>query len=161
MLKSFAPVIDDETEVMVIGTMPGEASLKAQEYYAYKHNLFWKIVAELLGGGAAFEDYESKLSCLRQAHIGLWDNLQYCERKGSLDSHIKNAQPNDFEALLRRFPKVRRLVFNGQQSYKFFKKFHPQLMAQFECVAAPSTSPANASVSAGDKLAAWRKALDF
>lgn len=161
MLKSFAPVVDDETEVMVIGTMPGEASLKAQEYYAYKHNLFWVIMAELLNDGEAFADYKSKLECLKRNHIGLWDNLQYCERKGSLDSNIKNARPNDFAALLKKYPKVRRLIFNGQQSYKFFRKFHSQLMTGVECLAAPSTSPANASVRPVEKLAVWREVLDF
>ena len=76
------------------------------------------------GSDREFADYEEKLACLLQRGIGLWDNLHSCERSGSLDSDIKNAEPNDFEALCIRYPALKRFLFNGQQSYKFFKRYY-------------------------------------
>ena len=159
ILHCFEPVIDQNTKVMIIGTMPGEASLVANEYYAYKHNALWKIMARLYNSDRKFADYGEKLSCLRENGIGLWDNLHSCERSGSLDSDIKNAEPNDFETLCIRYPALKCFLFNGQQSYKFFKKFHPALLEKYEYYILPSTSPANASISFDEKLKHWKEAL--
>ena len=116
---SFAPIIDEKTELLIIGTMPGIASLKAREYYAYKYNVFWQIISEI-SAVSNFKDYHHKIEVLKKRHIGLWDNLQYCERIGSLDSKIKNETPNDFEKLLHDYPKIQKLLFNGQKSYQLF-----------------------------------------
>ena len=157
MPHSFAPLIDKYTKVMVIGTMPGIASLEAGEYYAHPRNAFWLIMARLFNNGTAFSSYEEKKACLLSQGIGLWDNLQYCERAGSLDSNIKSEIPNDFEALLKQYPAIRKLLFNGLKSFQFFKKFHPTLLEQLECHALPSTSPANAALKFEDKLQEWKK----
>ncbi len=159
ILRCFEPVIAPDTQMMIIGTMPGEASLAANEYYAYKHNALWKIMARLYNSDREFADYEEKLACLLQRGIGLWDNLHSCERSGSLDSDIKNAEPNDFEALCIRYPALKRFLFNGQQSYKFFKRFHPALLEKYEYYILPSTSPANASIPFDEKLKRWQEAL--
>ncbi len=159
MLQSFEPFVDKKTRILVIGTMPGEASLNAGEYYAYKHNVFWRLASELFNEQRPFDDYAQKLSCLRKQAIGLWDNLRFCERCGSLDSNIKNAVPNNFEKLFKEYPSICRLAFNGQQSYKFFKKFHPQLLDKYQYFVLPSTSPANASISYDKKLELWREAV--
>lgn len=103
---SFAPIIDGNTRILVIGTMPGAVSLERQEYYAHERNLFWKIVSEAFCGGRGFASYEEKKACLADNHIGLWDSVQFCHRVGSLDSAIKNAVPNDFAALLKQYPQV-------------------------------------------------------
>lgn len=157
MPKSFAPLLDKNTRTMIIGTMPGIASLEACEYYAHPRNAFWLIMARLFNNGAAFSNYEEKKACLLSQGIGLWDNLQYCERNGSLDSNIKSEIPNDFEALLKQYPSVQKMLFNGQKSFQFFKKFHPVLSQQLECHVLPSTSPANATLKFEDKLAEWEK----
>ena len=160
MLKSFAPIINSETKILIIGTMPGEASLQAGEYYAHQRNLFWRFMADIFNNGAAFKTYKQKCACLLNNKIGLWDNLQYCERQGSLDMDIKNALPNDFEGLLQQYPNVGKIIFNGQKSAGFFKKFHPQLIKKIECIEVPSTSPANASIQLKNKFDRWKKALD-
>ncbi len=159
--RSFAPFVNEYTRILVLGTMPGEASLAAGEYYAFKHNAFWKIVADLLNQGQFFESYEQKLDTLAAAQIGLWDNLFQCKRVGSLDSNITEARPNDFASLFKKYPNIRRLVFNGQKSFQFFQKFQAPLLADFDCFTAPSTSPANASFSYAQKLGAWKKALEL
>lgn len=158
MLKSFAPVINFRTQLLVIGSMPGEASLRAGEYYAYKHNQFWKIMFDVFANGRAPQDYADKLKTLLDNRVGLWDTLAACERPGSLDSDIRLAKPNDFPALFNQYPAVKTLLFNGQTSYKYFLKFFGQ-PPDITCRRMPSTSPANAGTPYGQKLETWRTAL--
>lgn len=157
MPQSFAPLIDEKTKILIIGTMPGIASLDAAEYYAHPRNAFWKIISETFNNGQMFQSYEKKKNCLLAHGIGLWDNLQYCERNGSLDSNIRKEVPNDFETLLAQYPKVQKLLFNGQKSFQFFKKYHSGLLEELEYYTLPSTSPANATLCFDTKLAEWQK----
>lgn len=156
-LYSFAPIADCTTIIMVIGTMPGEASLQAAEYYAFKHNAFWPIIFKL--SGKKTQNYAEKIKLLKQLRIGLWDNLKVCEREGSLDNDIKCAEPNDFENLLADFPNIKKLLFNGQKSFAFFKKYHKPLLEKYKYAILPSTSPANARLSPEQKFALWQKEL--
>ena len=87
----FPAVADERTDRMIIGSMPGAASLKAHQYYAHPRNAFWKIVAELFGAAYPFESYDAKLSLLLKNGVGLWDVFASCDRDGSLDSDIRNA----------------------------------------------------------------------
>ena len=130
-------------------------SLEAQQYYAHPRNAFWKIIAALYHQGAEFADFQEKKACLLANRLGLWDSLQLCLREGSLDSAITDEQPNDFNTLLAEHPAVRRLLFNGQPAFKFFKKYHAPLLLRTEYYILPSTSPANASYSLDDKIRIW------
>lgn len=156
-LYCFAPLVDKNTKFLVIGTMPGKASLSAAEYYAFKHNAFWTIIFKLSDNKA--QNYSEKIKLLKQLRIGLWDNLKACEREGSLDSDIKQAEPNDFEKLLLEFPNIKKLLFNGQKSFAFFKKYHPKLLEKYEYAVLPSTSPANARLYFTEKLEQWKREL--
>ncbi len=156
-LHCFAPLVDKNTKVLVVGTMPSVASLQAAEYYAFKHNAFWSIIFKL--AGVETKNYAEKTKLLQKLHIGLWDNLKACEREGSLDSDIKQAEPNDFEKLLLEFPNIKKLLFNGQKSFAFFKKYHSKLLEKYEYTVLPSTSPANARLSFAEKLELWKREL--
>lgn len=156
-LYCFAPLVDKNTKILVIGTMPGVASLQASEYYAFKHNAFWTIIFKLTG--TETQNYTEKIKLLRKLHIGLWDNLKVCEREGSLDSDIKQAEPNNFEKLLWDFPNIKKLLFNGQKSFAFFKKYHPELLEKYKYSILPSTSPANARLSFEQKFTLWQQEL--
>ena len=158
MLKSFPAAADSRTKILVVGSMPGEASLKAGEYYAYKYNHFWPIIFTLFNKGESILDYQAKLNLLLSNNIGLWDSLKYCSRRGSLDKDIKLGRPNNFKALFKKYPSIKRVVFNGAAAYKFFKQFN-DLQPDFDYLQMPSTSPANASKSFEEKLSIWRKAL--
>lgn len=158
MPQSFAPLINSSTKILVIGTMPGIASLEAAEYYGHPRNAFWKIIASLFNDGVDFKDYDEKKACLLSQEIGLWDSLQSCSRKGSLDSDIKNARPNDFETLLKSYP-VKKLVFNGNKAFEFFRRFHKEILESIDFEIMPSTSPANATISFDKKLALWKSVL--
>ncbi len=156
-LYCFAPLVRVDTEVLVIGTMPGVASLQAAEYYAFKHNAFWPIIFKISGKEA--ETYAEKIKLLQKLQIGLWDNLKVCEREGSLDSDIKQAEPNDFEGLLAQYSNIEKLLFNGQKSFGFFKKYHKALLDKYNFSVLPSTSPANARLSFDEKFEIWRREL--
>lgn len=159
MIKSFAPIIDEDTRILILGTMPGEASLAANEYYGHKQNAFWKIMSLCFNDGRDWVDYAEKISCLRANGVGLWDNLKCCYREGSLDSDIKNPQPNDIAGLLQKFPGVKKILFNGRKSFDYFKKFHAPLLEKYQTEMMPSTSPANATISREEKYRQWSRAL--
>lgn len=161
MIECFPPIIDENAQILIIGTMPSVKSLDRKEYYAHPRNAFWKIIAKLYNNGSDFSDFAEKKTCILKNHLALWDNLRFCERNGSLDSDIKNMIPNDFETLLKNYPHIYRLIFNGQKSYQFFKRFHPELLEKYQYFVLPSTSPANATLSFDKKLSFWQEALKF
>ncbi len=157
ILHSFAPVVTPTSRVLILGTMPGVASLAKQEYYGFPHNAFWRIMAALGGADGVPECYADKLALLRRTGIALWDVCHSCRRAGSLDSHIVDEAPNDIPALLTAHPSIRAVAFNGGPAFRLFKK-HIGLDAIGEgraVLTLPSTSPANASWSYERKLAAW------
>lgn len=158
MLKSFSPVADGRTRILIVGSMPGEASLRAGQYYAYKYNQFWKLAAALFSDGNIPPSYPEKLAMLRRRSAGLWDTLHACERQGSLDSQIRRARANDFISLLKTYPRIRALLFNGQTAHKYFVKFFGQLPG-ISYYILPSTSPAHAALSYEEKLTVWKDAL--
>ncbi|EJI84362.1 hypothetical protein AEST_28050 [Alishewanella aestuarii B11] len=160
-LTSLAAVLAPDTRLLVLGSMPGAASLAAQQYYAHPRNAFWPIMGQLFGFAADLP-YPERLTQLRARGIGLWDVLQSCERQGSLDSTIRAEQPNDFASLLQQQPGIRALAFNGAKAAQSFRKMVlPSLQTQPIPILLnlPSTSPAHASVSRTDKLAAWAEVL--
>ena len=158
MIHSFPPFVNATTEILILGTMPGIASLEKQEYYAHPRNHFWKIIYTLLNSLPIAENFEEKISLLQNHKIGLWDVLENCERKGSLDIHIKNHKENDFEMLLEEFSGITKIVFNGKESHKYFFKKSGQIKGITYYVM-PSTSPAN-TMSFEKKLEIWSIILD-
>lgn len=159
MLQSFNYIVDEKTTTLVIGSMPGAASLEANEYYAHPKNLFWRFVFEAFKEDFNQPTYPQKIKLLLQHHIGLWDAAQTCVREGSLDSHIKNVVPNDFQSLFLSYPKINRLLFNGKKAFEVFKRFHAELLSDKTYLVLPSTSPANASIPLTTRRALWFEAL--
>ena len=158
MINSFPPFVNSQTKILILGTMPGIASLEKQEYYAHKRNHFWKIMYTLLDNLPISEIFEEKIQLLQANNIGLWDVLENCERKGSLDIHIKNQKENDFETLFKEFPGISKIVFNGKESHKYFLKKFGQIKGITYYVM-PSTSPAN-TMCFEKKLKIWSTMLD-
>jgi hypoxanthine-DNA glycosylase len=152
-IHSFPYFINSKTEILILGTMPGVMSLAKQEYYANPRNHFWKILYTLFEALPIPENFEEKIQFLELNKIGLWDVLENCERKGSLDIHIKNQNENDFEALLNEFPSITKIVFNGKQSHAFFYKRFGKIEGITYFVM-PSTSPAN-TMTFDNKLKIW------
>ncbi|WP_348812421.1 DNA-deoxyinosine glycosylase [Flavobacterium maritimum] len=153
MISSFPPFVNSDTEILILGTMPGAISLAQQEYYANKRNHFWPIIYTLFDNLPVSEIFEEKIQFLHSNKIGLWDVLENCERKGSLDIHIKNQKENDFESLFKEFPSITKIVFNGKESHRYFLKKFGQIEGITYYVM-PSTSPAN-TMSFENKLKIW------
>lgn len=161
-MSGLPPVVGPNAHVLILGSFPGVASLRAQQYYAHPYNQFWKILQALwpqhpLPGP---EDYEQRCAWLLARGLGLWDVYASCERDGSLDSAIRNAEVNDFASLKAHCPQLQLIVHNGGESYKHAKLVRTSLgVEHFPLVKLPSTSPANASWSFERKLAAWREVM--
>lgn len=159
-LVALPAIVDGGTRTLVLGSMPGNASLLLQQYYAHGRNLFWPLMGQLLGVNP-LDPYAARTAALLGAGVGLWDVLQSCERQGSLDSAIQAPQLNDFDGLLGQFPNIQRLVFNGGKAADLFEKSGVLSPGRrIELIRAPSTSPANASVPREHKVDSWRRALD-
>lgn len=155
--ESFPFVISEKTKLLILGTMPGQLSIFHQQYYAHPRNNFWKII--YAAHNLEVERvYEKRLEFLLSKELGLWDALQYCERKGSLDSNIKNERPNAFNDLFMQFPNICAIAFNGKSAYNYFKK-HFGLETGHEYFILPSTSPANSTKNFELKLKEWREVL--
>lgn len=158
MIQSFPPFINNETKILILGTMPGIASLEKQEYYAHPRNHFWKIIYTLFNTLPVSVNFDEKIKLLQDNKIGIWDVLEKCERKGSLDIHIKNHKPNDFESLFSQFPNIQKIIFNGKESHRYFIKSFGQIKGITYYVM-PSTSPAN-TMSFENKLKIWSSCFD-
>ena len=156
LLRSFPPVARADAELLILGSMPGEESLRRRQYYAFPRNAFWRIAGELFGFDPALS-YARRLAALRRAHVALWDVVGACRRRGSLDSAIADAVPNDLPALLARCPRLRLVACNGGGAHAALRRFFPGL--PLPVVRIPSTSPAAALYSFDRKLALWRAAL--
>lgn len=159
----FVPIEDSSATVLILGSMPGKASLAAGEYYAHPRNVFWTIMGELIGAHPGLP-YQDRLKILRCSGIALWDVLGSCVRTGSLDSRIEadSAAPNDFKSFFLRHPDITRVFFNGTKAEQYFMKHvHPSLKSvSLQYQRLPSTSPANAGITYGQKLLAWRSVID-
>ena len=137
--------------------MPGAASLAKDEYYAHERNAFWEIMGELFDAGRD-KPYARRTRILKQNGVALWDVLDACVRPGSLDADIRDAEPNDFEAFLKKYRGIRRIAFNGGTAEKLFRR-SIEAPEGVELVRLPSTSPAYAALRFEQKLKEWRRAL--
>jgi hypoxanthine-DNA glycosylase len=159
VLQGLPPLLDANTRLVVLGSFPGVASLRAQQYYGHPQNQFWKIMATLLSPNAPevlTKPYAERAQWLLAHGVGLWDVYAACDREGSLDSHIKNAQPNDLQSLRTRCPAMVAIAHNGAESFKYAKLTQALGLPVHRL---PSTSPANASWSFDRKLLAWQSVL--
>lgn len=156
ILRGLPPIINERARVLILGSFPSEASLAAQQYYAHRQNQFWKILGAIIEQPLFGMDYAARQRAVLAAGIAIWDVYASCERAGSLDSAIRNAVSNDFLALKKSAPALRRACFNGQTAGRFAPKLET---LGFETLILPSTSPANATWNFERKLAAWRNGL--
>lgn len=158
VLRCFDCVARRDARTLILGSMPGKASLVAQEYYAYKQNAFWRIMGDLFGAGPELP-YAQRLARLQAAGIALWDVMAACERAGSLDARIVGAsiQANDFPAFFAAHPGIRRVFFNGATAEASFRRLVLPKLANHDLAFTrlPSTSPAHAALGYPAKLAAW------
>src|SRR5210317_63462 len=156
LLQGFSPVARPDARKLILGSMPGTASLDATQYYSFPRNAFWKIMGDLFGAGPELE-YPARLNVLRDNHIALWDVIATCHRPGSLDSAISEdgMATNDFNGFFLEHPQISHVYFNGQKAAGLFKKrVLPELEREINFTTLPSTSPAHAAKGYAAKLKA-------
>ena len=158
-VHSFEPISDTASRVLILGSMPGKASLRATQYYAHPQNAFWKILGTLFDFDPSAA-YETRTAQLRACGIALWDVMQSCVRKTSLDSDIEEASiiANPFGEFLNDHSEIHTICFNGAKAESSWRKHVlPQLPPAGDIAyhRLPSTSPANASIGYDDKVKAW------
>ncbi|OEF95800.1 DNA-deoxyinosine glycosylase [Desulfuribacillus alkaliarsenatis] len=152
-INSFRPIIDKNSKILILGSMPGVQSLANQQYYAHPRNHFWNILFNLFDLPLSNE-YTERIKLLHDKGIALWDVLESCTREGSLDSKIKHENANDFHALFKEYPNIRAVLFNGGKAYTAFKKHVGLDFNNLEFIQLPSTSPAN-TMNFEEKLIKW------
>jgi len=158
---SFPAVATGKAKVLILGSMPGIRSLEKQQYYAHAQNSFWFIIEELLGIDRN-QEYTQRIRQVKMHKLAIWDVLQACRRKGSLDSAIEkdSVVANDFGVFLKQHKQIKYIFFNGAKAEQEFNKHVlPMLAGEFSHVQyhrLPSTSPAHAAISRQEKLRQWQ-----
>jgi hypoxanthine-DNA glycosylase len=153
-LQGLPPIIDENSRFLILGTFPSVISLEKQEYYANPANQFWKIMFRIWNTPFS-QEYEKRLQLLAANRIALWDVLSQCERSGSSDNKIRNERPNDLKALIRQYPNITHLLFNGNKPLEFFVKHKLSEGRLVPVPPFPSTSPANTHLSLAEKIVRW------
>jgi hypoxanthine-DNA glycosylase len=159
--SGFPPIARKDARILVLGSLPSEASLRASEYYAHPRNAFWKIMKEIAGASGSYED---RCQALMDSGIAVWDVLASSVRPGSLDADIRlsSAVANDFVRFFAEHARLQIVCFNGRKAEAMFRRFVMPSISTSELVfaALPSTSPAHASVPVAQKLAIWRGIIE-
>ena len=141
-IHGMPPVIPENPQILILGSIPGIQSLEKQQYYGNSRNHFWPIMFHIFDE-PIIDDYESRIIWIKQKKIALWDTIGSCIRPGSLDSKITEEQPNDIISLLKQYESIRRIICNGGKSYDVFKKYIglQEGLHFTDVVKLPSTSP--------------------
>ena len=163
-VESFPPLFNGSAHVLILGSMPGMASLSAGQYYAHPRNAFWRIMRGIFGIDESLP-YSHRTTALLNQGLAVWDVLKACVRQGSLDSDIVSHSivANDFKTLFEQCPAIAKIIFNGSTAEQtYIRHVLPTLdlkHAAIPAVRLPSTSPAHAGLDFEGKLNAWRNAL--
>jgi hypoxanthine-DNA glycosylase len=156
--RSFPPIVDAQARVLILGTLPGEESLRRGEYYAHPRNLFWPIIFAVFGEPPTLT-YSKRLAFLKAQGIAVWDVCEIGEREASADSTIRMERPNAIGDLLDRHPLIRTVAFNGTGARRLHDRHFPR-RPELTYLSLPSTSPAHARIDFSGKLAHWRALRD-
>lgn len=156
--EGFEPIAASSARILILGTLPGQVSLQQGQYYALPRNGFWRIMGDLFGVSPD-QPYSTRTARLIENRIALWDVCCAAHRPGSLDTSIRRPVPNDFSAFFTAHPQVKLICFNGSKAGELYQRnVFPLLsasMQQLRQQTLPSTSPANAAMSYGQKLSHW------
>ena len=155
--KSFDPISNSDTTILILGTMPGDKSLELGEYYGHSRNRFWKIISTITDNDLPLT-YRDKKALLLKNKIGIWDVAHKANRKGSLDSAIENEEPNDLDGFIARHKNLKVIGFNGTKSQALFDKYFDR-QSGLKYISLPSTSPANTGIDFDNICKQWRQLL--
>lgn len=154
------PIARKDARLFILGSLPGKASLAAQRYYAHPTNQFWRLLGAAIGEELTTLDYEVRLERMAQRRIGLWDVIASASRRGSLDQAIRAAEHNRIEHLLRDFPDLRAIAFNGSTAAGAGRRLIGEPPRGIELIDLPSSSAAN-TASFAAKAERWSVLAQF
>ncbi len=156
---SFAPICPPNTGVLILGSLPGTASLSAGRYYAHPQNQFWQLIGAVIGRDLTSLTYEARLAALGAAGIGLWDTVASAQRTGSLDSALHDVEATALGDLIAALPELRAVAFNGATAARIGRsQLGDTPLALLDM---PSSSPAYAAMSFADKAQRWKSLREF
>jgi hypoxanthine-DNA glycosylase len=157
--KALAPIVDNDSRILILGTIPGERSIALQQYYGNKGNHFWKILYLVLGEQFS-ADYNNRKALVKKHKIALWNTLASCEREGSRDDKIKNPVVNDFELFYKSYPNIHYVFFESLSAARFYREY-AYISKHILYQTLPSTSGLNAGMPYSEKLRQWYSITDF
>lgn len=150
---SFPPVIDPAVRVLILGSLPGDRSLAARQYYAHPQNQFWRLISAVIGRDLTVLAYPERLAALLAAHVGLWDVVATAHRPGSTDAALSDIAANDIAPLAATLPDLQAIAFNGGTALKHgLRQLGPD--NRHAIAALPSSSPLH-TIGFDAKLPAW------
>ena len=157
---AFPPSVDADTRLLILGSLPGDASIRQGEYYAHRGNAFWTLVGDALAEDLRGQPYAMRLKRLRGRGVGLWDVIESAKREGSLDGSIRCTELRDLGAFVARLPALKAIAFNGKTAALHGRR---QLgdRSGLALIDLPSSSGAYASLSREAKRAAWMILRDW
>jgi hypoxanthine-DNA glycosylase len=158
--RSFPPVLGRAPRVLILGSLPGEASLRLGRYYGHPRNAFWDLLGAALGEDLRALSYPRRLSRLKARGVALWDVVGSARRAGSLDSAIRDEKHNPVLDLIRRSG-VQAVFLNGRKAESSFRRSCPAVPPGTAVIVLPSSSPANASVPYARKRKSWSAIAKF
>lgn len=160
LVHSFAPIIDENAEILVLGSLPSVISVLKKQYYANPRNMFWTIIYRAFGKAEVDQAYEDRIQFLLSRGIALWDVLHSAERYGASDAKIKNEKPNDIPLLLRQYPRVQRIVIAGVKAAKAFRAARfSDITIEVVCVPSTSPIPGRYTKTLDEKIEIWKSAV--
>jgi hypoxanthine-DNA glycosylase len=157
--SSFPPVVAQATRVLILGSLPGEASLAAARYYAHPQNQFWRLAGEVIGLNIVSLGYEARLAALLEAGVGLWDTVASARREGSLDGALREVEGNALGDLVTSLPALRAIGFNGATAARLGRKALGQ--TSLALIDLPSSSPAHAAMGFAAKAERWKSLREY
>jgi len=164
-IHSFGAVINERARVLICGTAPSVKSLEHRQFYGHPQNFFWPLIYQLFGESEADPIYENRIAFLQEHRLALWDVIESCEREGSLDINIKAAVPNPIPELVKRYPGLRCIAFNGSKAYDTFRKHFRDdpIFQSMTLLKMPSTSPIPTPKmrSLEDRAAVWKEIVPY
>lgn len=158
--RCFPPVVDANTRVLILGSLPGEVSLAQSQYYAHKQNQFWRLIGEVIEQDLVTMPYDQRLQTLLAHHVGLWDVVAEAKREGSLDSNIRDHAGNDLIGLIDSLPKLKAIAFNGGTAERIGMKALALHGDRHRVLRLPSSSPAY-TVAYASKRDTWLQLADW
>lgn len=155
---SFPPISNPDTTILILGTIPGDKSLELGEYYGHPRNRFWKIISTITNSELPLS-YSHKKALLLKSKIGVWDIAHRANRKGSLDSAIKNEEPNDLDIFISSHKNLKIIGFNGKKSQTLYDQYFER-RTDLKYICLPSSSPANATINLENLCKTWQQLLN-